>query len=207
MEVFRRLGDEFQSFAAGRMVEPEAVRVERRAFHERAFLFGEFAEFELASFDFRKQQFVARAVHRIHRHRVADAFEMDADLVRAPGFYHRFGQCKLPKPLQCSVKSQRRFARIADDHPAGDVGVLADGLVDFPLVVVQHTVEQREVEFVGGVFFKLDGQMPVRGLRAGKTQHTARLAVEPMHRQHLSEPRLQQPGEAFFCALSVGDAQ
>ena len=126
-------------------------------------------------------QVAGAAVERVAGHRQVDRVEVDADLVRPPGF-QRHAEQGVPRQQLLDLEVRHRLARRVrvERLPHRVATVASDRCVDRPAAGARTADDEREV--LARQLPRLHELLepPVRLGRAGDHEQTRRIAVEPV---------------------------
>ena len=146
-------------------------------------------------------QSLARGIDRVAQDRMAKREHMHPQLMAAPSQRHQ--------------AHPRGFAIMALHPPVGDgrlalfmVHMLARAIgpinakrqVHRALFRLQQAPKPREINLFRLPFLELLPQMALRRLGQRKDHHARRVAIQPMHQQHLGEDPAQTLDQAIFLA-------
>ena len=123
-----------------------------------------------------------RAVQPVPRHRMTDARQVHADLVRPAGPDPHFEKRESPEALQDPVFGQgRSSAPEPRGHADAPHRIARDRFLQLPAFLLHDAVNQRQVDLLDLALGELLGQVAVRGVVARHQDHAAGVAVQPVH--------------------------
>ena len=143
----------------------------------------------------------ATAVQLVAKNRAADVRQMNANLMRPPGFRKAANRRKAAEPFVDFEERLRRFRfRIIrrDRHSLAEFRVMADRLIDDVAVDVRDAENDREILLLNPLFFEERGEVRVSDIVFRNDYCAARVAVESVNdsRAGRAAVRTQLPGEA-----------